>query len=167
MIQQWLQKLAPRERWILLLGTLALLNFLGYVTIFAPFVKARTQLQQQVDAQQSTLAWMQQAAQEIAQLRSQSQLPPAQPQATAISLLSLIDKSTRQGPLATLNKRIEPKTEQEVLVEFDEINFKDLIRWLETLYNQSQIQVNNLNMERHSRAGMVKVRVTLTLTDNR
>ncbi len=127
--------------------------------VFAPLVKARAQLSQQVEAQQTTLAWMQQAAQEIQQLRNQSRSPPAS--SHSWSLLSLIDQSTRQGTLSKANKRIEPKSEQEVQVEFEEISFTELLRWLEMLYSQSPVQVSHISMERQGRSGMVKARITL------
>jgi general secretion pathway protein M len=163
LIPQWFLQLTPRERRILLLGALVLTGFLGYVMVFAPMVKARAQLSQQVDAQQATLVWMQQAAQEIQQLRNQSRPSPTLPNSSSISLLSLIDKSTSQGTLGKANKRIEPKSEQEVQVEFEEISFMELLRWLETLYNQSQVQVSNISMERQARPETVKARVTLRL----
>ncbi|RKZ78326.1 MAG: type II secretion system protein M, partial [Candidatus Parabeggiatoa sp. nov. 1] len=79
------------------------------------------------------------------------------------SLLSMIDKSTRQGALSKTNKRIEPKGEHEVRVNFEDVSFTELMRWLGQLYNQHQVQVSTISVERQPVHDKVKVRLTLKI----
>jgi general secretion pathway protein M len=149
-MKQWFKQLAPRERRALIYGAVALGGILVYFMLWAPFVTARTQLENLVAAQKTTLQWMQAAALEVQQLRHQS---PAHKQ----SLLSLIDQST-------LGKaRIEPKGEREVWVNFEEVSFTELMRWLGQLYNQHQVQVSTISIEHLDTSDRVKVRLMLKL----
>ncbi|EDN65834.1 conserved hypothetical protein [Beggiatoa sp. PS] len=79
------------------------------------------------------------------------------------SLLNLIDKSTRIGALRNANKQIEAKGKQEVRVNFEEVSFTDLMRWLGQLYNQHQIQVSTMSIEQKHKPNKVKVRLTLKI----
>jgi general secretion pathway protein M len=155
----WFIQLAPRERRVLLIGTLALGGMLGYFILWQPFVTAYTQLENQVSVQQTTLLWMQETAQEIDKWRGPSRplpVPTNQP-----ALLSLIEKSINAKILSKTSKRIEPKGEQEVQVEFEEVSFTELMRCLGELYNQQQVQVSTISLERQSLPDKVRARITL------
>ena len=160
MLTQWFSQLTLREHRTLFIGALALGGILGYFVVWVPLLKARDQLENAVFAQQATLLWMQQAAQEVQQLRSNLSSPVSP--TNQVSLLSLIEKSTSQNALGKVNKRIEPKSEQEVQVEFAAVSFTELMRWLGELYNQNQIQVSTISLEKIL-PGQVKARLTLTL----
>jgi len=155
----WFNRLATREQRVLLGGAVALGIILGYFMLWEPFVTARVQLKNIVKAQQVTLDWMYKAAAEVKQLRQQSSNLPAK--VSKQSLLGLIDKSTRRGVLSKTNKRIEPKGEREVRVSFAKVSFTELGRWLSQLYNQHQVRVSTIHIERLSVPDMVKVRLTL------
>ncbi len=152
-MKQWFKQLSPRERRTLMIGAVALGGILGYFMLWTPFVTARTQLENIVAAQKATLHWMQTAAFEVQQLRQQS--PPAH----KASLLSLIDQST----LAQARQRIEPKGDSEVRVNFDEVNFTELMQWLGQLYNQHQVIVRTISIERLDSDDRVKVRLMLKM----
>ena len=159
----WFNQLATRERRTLLGGAITLGFILGYFMLWEPFVVARAQLQNIVVAQQVTLNWMHNAKKEIKQLRQQSHAIAAR--TPKQSLFSLIDKSTRRGVLGKINKRIEPKGKREVRVNFKNVSFTELIRWLGQLYNQHQVRINTINIERQPLPDMVKVRLTLVTSE--
>jgi len=148
-----------RERYTLIIGAITLCLILGYFMLWEPVIKARAQLEIMVTAQHNTLRWMNTAAAEIQQLRGQSTAKPVQTHKQ--SLLSLIDQSTRQGVLAKANKRIEPKGEQAVRINFEKVSFTELMRWLGRLHNQHQVQVSSIHIEPEAIPDQVKVRLTL------
>lgn len=152
-------QLSPRERYILFLGIVIGASLFVYAFLWIPLVNSRTTLDTKIIAQEANLQWMQQAAQEIQQLRGQSTTVAAAK--SAVSLLTVIDNSNSQTWLATTPKRIEPKTEEEILVEFEQVSFTALMRWLVELYNRYQIQVGAMSVERLDANDNVKVRVTL------
>ncbi len=158
MIKQWINQLSTRDRYSLIIGTVALGLILVYFMLIEPFISNQNQLKNIVAAQKNTLDWMNTAASEIQALRQQSTPVIKRP-----SLLSLIDKSTRSGLLSKARKRIQPKGEQEVRVSFEKVSFTALIRWLGQLYNQYQVQVTKITIERQLAPDRVKVRLTLKI----
>ena len=158
MIKQWINQLSTRERYSLIIGTVALVLILVYFMLIDPFINSHNQLKNIVAAQKNTLDWMNKAAPEVQALRQQSTQVIKRP-----SLLSLIDKSTRRGLLSKARKRIQPKGEQEVRVSFENVLFTELIRWLGQLYNQYQVQVTKITIERQQAPDRVKVRLTLKI----
>ncbi len=155
----WLNQLAPRERRVLIIGAVTLVIMMGYFMLWEPLVTARAQLENVVAAQKTTLRWMTDAAAEVKQLRLQSNTSPTKTHKP--SLLSLIDKSVRTGILAKTNKRIEPKGKQKVQVRFNTVSFTALMRWLGQLYNQHQVEMSQISIERQQAPDQVKVNLTL------
>ncbi|OQW94909.1 MAG: hypothetical protein BWK79_04315 [Beggiatoa sp. IS2] len=164
-MKYWWSQLSLRERYILLIGTLLLGILLGYGWLWEPWLKAQKQLENVVASQQMTLEWMQSAAAEIRQLRNSAKTSSSK--TTPISLLSLIDSNIRQSALAKTNKRIEPKGEHEVQVEFEQVSFTELMRWLGQFYNQQPVQISNISVERQPTVDGVKARLTLTVNSER
>jgi len=157
---EWFKQLTLREQQTLLVGALVLVFIIVYFLVWEPLVKERAYLEQTVLVQKENLRWMQAAAVEIEQLRQ-----PLNSATSAIknkpSLLSLIDRSSRQGVLKKVEKRIEPKGEQEVRVTFKAISFTDFVQWLAQLANNHQIVVKIISIESLSTPDQVKINVTL------
>ncbi len=157
-MKQWFKQLAPRERHTLIIGAILLASILVYFLLWEPFIIARTQLVNIVAAQKVTLRWMSNAAVEVQQnLRlSHIALPKK-------SLLSLIDKSILRSALNKTHKRIEQKVNGEVRVNFEHVSFTELMRWLEQLYKQYQVEVTTISVERLNEPDKVKVHLILKL----
>jgi len=155
--------LEPRERHTLVIGAIVLGLLLGYFFFLDPLLIQRQQLHNINQSQQKTLDWVQSAAFEIQQLRTQSN----QPQALTLnqSLFSLIDTSLQKTNLHKLNKRIEPRKDTEVRVNFEQVGFSELIKWLAELENQYGIKVLLMTAEPLKQPNQVKVRMTLYISD--
>jgi general secretion pathway protein M len=157
----WFNNLSYQAR-LVLLGSLGLVIIIwSYLEWWQPFMANHIQLTHNIATQQQTLQWMTTAAAEIQQLRQQSH--HATSQTNSLSLLTLIDKSMRSGTLNSVNKRIESKDNQEVQLNFESVSFTELVRWLAQLYNQYQVQVDNVHIERLTVPDRVKVRLTLKM----
>ena len=157
----WFNNLSYQVRWILLGSSVLATIMLSYFEWWQSFRANQIQLTHNIATQQKTLQWMTTAAAEIQQLRQQNH--HSTPQAKSLSLLTLIDKSMQSGVLNSVNKRIESKGNQEVQLHFESISFTELIRWLAQLYNQYQVQVDTIHMERLAVPDSVKVRLTLKM----
>jgi general secretion pathway protein M len=152
-MRQWFNQLTTSEYRTIILGVIIVISALSYFLLWEPFVVAHKQLKNIVVVQKNNLIWMQTAANEIKQLRNN--IPKKK------SLLSLIDNSIRNSNLNKIDKRIEPKGNKEVLVGFASVSFTQLIHWLSKLYNQYQIQISIINIERQASLDQVKVQLTL------
>ncbi|MEK7991268.1 MAG: type II secretion system protein M [Thiotrichaceae bacterium] len=155
--------LEPRERIVLIVGGISLSLLLGYFFILDPLLLQRQQLTNMTQSQQKTLDWMQTTAQKIQQLRTQPNSSPHP--ALNQSLFSLIDESLQKTNLQKLNKRIEPRKETEVRVNFDKVGFTDLLKWLADLENQYGVQALLINIEPLKQPDQVKVRMTLYVSE--
>ena len=159
----WFINLNYRERWVLLSSTVLLVFILSYFWWWQPFIAKHIQLTHIIAAQQKSLQSMTKSAAEIQQLRqpfSHSVSPT-----NSSSLLTLIDKSMRQGTLNSVSKRIESKGNQEVQLHFEQVSFTELMLWLAQLYNQYQVQVDSIHIERLALPDKVKARLTLTMNN--
>lgn len=155
----WWNQLAVREQRILVLGSLTLSLMLVYFLAWEPFSLEKQQLRQQLKGQRESLQWMQQAAAEIQSLQAQQKT--AAPSEAQTSLLTLVDQSIRSSILSSVSKRIEPKGNSQVRVDFTAVSFNDLLQWLTQLHNQHQVTISSLNLERLSEQGQVKAYVRL------
>lgn len=154
---QWFERLDVREQRVIFLGVLVIVFSVGYFMVWEPFQQAYTELSGQVQAQQETLVWMQQAATEVQQLRKQAPAVTNRP-----SLLSVIDKSVAQNAaLVKAQRRIEPKDEYTIQINFENVSFTQLLTWLGQLDRQYQIQVNMISVTRQSSADQVNTRLIL------
>lgn len=156
-VRQYWSNLQPRERHTLLGGGVALGLILIYVLIIDPFQKELGRLEQSVSRQQEVLAWMQQAATEVKQLRGHS---PASRQVSGQSLMSVIDASARSTGLSGAIKQLKPEG-QGVKVRLEGAAFDDMLRWLDQLNTKHGIQVTGLVMERLPQSGRVNASVVL------
>jgi len=159
-MKTWFLQLEQREQYTLVIGAIALVIILFYFLIYEPFVNSYQQLQTMVSADYNALQWMQNAAQEIKQLRQQQH--HQKPSTSSQSLLALIDSSIRKSGLDKTNKRIEPRGDNIVNVSFEMNSFTTLITWLADLYNKHHIQIQQIHIEHIEKADNVKVNVILT-----
>lgn len=142
MNEWWLQRNA-RERAILLGGGLVALLVLGYSLVWEPLQQRLTLARQTVYALQQDLQWIQQAA---AQLQPQRTLPTPSTRSSE-PLLTLLDQSAKRQSFSLALKRIEPQGER-VRLQFEQVDFDSLIRWLAQLERDQAISTYSLNLER-------------------
>ncbi len=160
-MKQWWNQLQPRERLVLLLGGLSLAVITGYFLFWEPLSQERQRLRQQVAAGQALHQWMRRAAGQVESLRRQAGAGKT-PGNTRRSLPGLLDASLRQGPLAETEKRLEPRDENSVRLEFNDAVFDELLQWLAGLRQQHGVNVVSANFERLSTPGRVKAHLTLS-----
>lgn len=158
-MRAWFAQLRPNDRRALIIGLAVLVVVLGYLFIWEPAAKHLVQLRQTVNEQQSLLTWMQQAAQQVQQLRGST--GGAAKIADGQSLLAVVDQSAKSGHLGTAMKRVEPEGQNTVRVWFEQANFDDLVLWLEGLQRTYNVGVANIVIERQTTPGLVNVRLSL------
>ena len=143
-LQRWWQQRDLREQWVLGIGVVATLLLLLFALLWLPLQQQGEQLSKQINAQSQLHQWMQKAAQQVTYLKNRQTMQP-KPQG---SLLYLLDKSLKNSRLNDIDKRINPKDEQRVLVQFDQVSFDDLLKWLTQLQAKYQIQVESIQIKR-------------------
>lgn len=125
-LREWFEKLAPRERW-LVLGAAAFAAFaLVYALAVRPLYVARTRAAVDLEQQRALLGDIEQVAR-----RFGPQNPTAGPTvASGESLVVVIDRSTRERGLGSYLKRNQPEGANGVRLRLENIPFDDLTAWL-------------------------------------
>jgi general secretion pathway protein M len=158
-MKDWLDKLEPKERMMLAVGSVVLLLLLIYVLVLAPLRSAYQLLKLGVAEQRETVVWMQGSAQTIQHLRSSGESDSQG--LGGRSLLSVTDSTARAGGLGVALKRVEPEGSNSVRVWLDGASFDVLIKWLGALSTRHGVDASSVTLERNGVAGLVNARLTL------
>ena len=151
----WWQARAERERWILRIGGLLTLLILGYGLLWLPLSRARDGLRQQVLQGERDLTWMRQVP---ASALTQATTSPAM--ASGESLLARLDRGARAAGLGGSLLAVEPVTDGEVRMRFQQVDFDAAMRWLQQ-QSAAGIRVRELSVQRAESEGRSDLRVAL------
>ncbi|MEW6353102.1 MAG: type II secretion system protein M [Pseudomonadota bacterium] len=158
-MKKWFMQLRPNDRRALLIGAAVLLLASIYFLVWQPVTSHAQQLRQSVKENQALLAWMQQAAQQAAQLRAAH--PGAAQVSDGQSLLAVVDQSAKSGRLGGAVKRVEPEGRNTVRVWLEQASFDDTVLWLDNLQRNNGVRVQNIVVERQAAPGLINARVSL------
>jgi len=126
LVREWLEKLAPRER-VLVLAAAAFAAFaLIYALGLQPLFAARGRAAAEVEAQRSLLSDIEQVARRFGPQGATS-VPAGSP---GESLVVVIDRSTREKGLGTYLKRNQPEGASGVRLRLENAPFDELAGWL-------------------------------------
>ncbi|MEW5755797.1 MAG: type II secretion system protein M [Pseudomonadota bacterium] len=159
-MKEWFQGLSDREKRIVLAGAVALAIMLFYMVLWAPLSSSVAELRKSVESESKNLAWMKAAAQEIKGKNRGGSVPGVQ--RGDESLMTLIDRTAKQGTLGAALKRVQPDKDGVVRVWLEDAPFDDVVFWLGGLKNAYGITVENAVIERSERPGYVKARLGFT-----
>lgn len=158
-MKQWLDKLNPRER-LIVLGGGALLLLGLIVGGWVSFVNDVERLREVVVEQRSVGQWMESAAVEAAKLRKGG---GAQQSVTrgGGSLLALADQTAKRNGLGSAMTRVEPDGSDKVRIRLERVNFNKMMVWLEELHSRHAVSIDSITVDQHEDSGMANVRLTL------
>lgn len=158
-LREWFDKLAPRERWLVLtaagFAALALVYALG----LQPLYSARTRAALAVEQQRSLLHDIEQVARRFGPQGSSS---PAMP--SGESLVVLIDRSTRESGLGTYLKRNQPEGANGVRLRLENVPFDDLTTWLATVQTTQGLGAVSASFDPTGEPGRVNSNLVLELS---
>lgn len=146
--------LAPRERWIVGVGGIALLLTILFLAVWEPAIKARQDRAAALESARAIATRLEQAA---AQVRA---APGAALAGRGVSLLAAVDQAIKQSGLGKAPTRMEPEGDREVNIWFEAVPFDGVVPWLAMLQDRYGIGVQTLDVEPES-AGLVNLRLSL------
>ena len=157
-IQQRLDALEKRERYLVLAGAVFIIIISFYALIWEPIFTERDNQQQTYQDQSQLLAWMQQTNQQIKQLQSSGAQSTERFDNQSIS--SLIERSSLSMGIKPFIKK-QTSDKNGVKLDLEQANFDRVILWLDDLQNKYGIQTSSIKFDRQDKPGTVNVRVTL------
>lgn len=158
-MKEWFDSLQPRERQVLIAGAVAFTLISIYFLIWEPLVTNKQRLEKSTQQQHITLAWMQEAAKEVKQLRASSagggRITSGQ------SLLGVIDRTAKRNKLGDSVKRVQPDGTSSARVWLENAKFDTVVRWLEQLQRKQGIAIESTMIEKQNEPGLVNARIVL------
>lgn len=147
-IKKWWGQLQPRERSVLLLGSIVVPLILAYLFIFEPWQAAMQHMSRVVPIKRSELAWMREQAEVMRPVNGSSK-----PRTNFIgknqSLMSVLQKTANQQGLQKSIKQITPRPENDsVSVLMEDVSFNGWVRWITGLEKKYGVNVVQLSAER-------------------
>lgn len=158
MIQQWLDKLAPRERWMVMGGALFALVALIFALGILPVYRARDAAAERLAEQRQLLADIEQVARRFG---PQSPATGATPTSNE-SVLVLIDRSTRERGLSSYLKRNQPEGTDGVRLRMENAPFDELLLWLSDVQSGQGFAAVSASFDPAGEPGRVNANLVLS-----
>ena len=144
-MSNWWAGLAPRERLILMAGSVVLGLLLVWLAIVEPVARQRADLRSEVTALSADYGWMQQVATEVRR-RAASQRTGQASSAGNGSVLTLIEVSANATGIRSSMERVQPEGPGARLW-FDKVSFDALVTWLSELEQRQGLQISQLAVD--------------------
>jgi len=152
-----ISRLSRRERLLVMAAALLVLGTILHGLALQPFLAELKKMPAEIAEKQATLAWMQQASEQI---RHNAPTSRANQGAAKISPMLAIDQSARKFGLSAAIKRLEPTETGTVQVWLKDAIFDDMLGWLDLLQKQFSITVVTLAVNPQPEPGYVEARIT-------
>lgn len=158
-MKDWFYDLEKREQMSVLVAGVFVVFAILYFSIWAPLDRGQKSLMSSVATWERSLA-------ELRPLKVavRSASTNRQPQAQAgQSLVVVVDRTLRERGLYAALQRSQPTNEDGIRVEFKDVSFDDMIRWLGDLSSRygMQVQSGSFSVSTQNVPGRVNVSLTL------
>lgn len=157
-LKQWFNNLSLRERQMVVVAAAVVVLFIIYQA-WSSFSTHVDELRQRVNNQQSIQAWMQQAANEVKQLRG-SGASASRPKGKQL-LLGLIDRSAKENNLGSNLQKVQPEGQQGARIWLEKAVFDNVVSWLDMLQYQHGLVITDISIDSQDDTGTVNARVLI------
>ncbi len=154
------ESLQPRERVIISVAGVLLLLVIVYQFLFSPIHHGLSRLHTTVTENQQLLTWMANTQQHIHTLSKSSTSAQRVEQS---SLLSTVDESVHESPIAAHVTALQQGTNQAVVIKFNNVNFDALTTWLISLRKEYNIEAKQVVITQISHDGEVQASIDLVV----
>jgi general secretion pathway protein M len=154
-MRAWYENLSERDRRFVTIGGIVV-AVLVVLSIVLPLNRNIAQARLRVTAKQGDLAFIQNVAPQIAVAG-----PGVAGDASAESLVVLIDSSARESGLGKSLTSSQPTGERGLRIRLDKVPFDALMAWLARLSQQHGVRVESAEIESAGEAGLVNAGLVL------
>ena len=158
-IKDRINALQPRERIVVIGGTILVLVTAVYVFGLAPLYAAVGAQAKRVEQKEGDLAWMRSVAGEVAMLSASA---PSRPGPSNESLVVLIDRAARECGLGSSLTGQTPNGENGIRVRLEGAEFDKIMVCLGTLQQVHAVDVESATIDRTGKPGLVNANLVLT-----
>lgn len=154
-MKAWLERLEPRERWILSGGAALAVLIVFWGLLWLPLEHARAALRQSVADKRALLSDVRRGG-ALQQGAASSHRP-----ALTKSLVVLVDQTARAQGLASSFTRTRPDGSTGISVSFQNAAFDDILAWLAQLHSSYGVSVESASFTGAQQHGLVTGQVFL------
>ena len=158
-LKEKFNSLQPRERIVIIAGSILVLVVAVYVLALAPLYSAVNAQSKRVAQKEGDLAWMRSVAGEVAVL---SAAAPSRPGPSNESMVVLIDRAARECGLGSSLTGQTPNGERGIRVRLEAAEFDKLMVCLGTLQQVHAVDVESATIDRTAKPGLVNANLVLT-----
>lgn len=158
MVQQWFDKLAPRERWMVMAGGLFALVALIFALGIRPVYQARDAAAERVAEQRQLLTDIEQVARRFGPQSAGAVATSASNE----SVIVLIDRSTRERGLSGYLKRNQPEGNDGVRLRMENAPFDELLLWLSDVQSGQGLAAVSASFDPAGEPGRVNANLVLS-----
>ena len=159
-MKDWYLGLESRERLVVAVGTVVVALLLIWGLVLSPIYGASAAAAQRVDDKRATLAFLRDAAAELAGAPA---LASQGPDMSGQSLVVVVDRSARAAGLGAALTRNQPVGDDGIRVRMENAAFDALAAWLGTLSTSAGLAIEAASFERAPDEGRVNATLTLRL----
>jgi len=152
--RQYLERLQPRERRIVLIGGIAALVLVILAAVL-PLQRSVSAIEQRVEHKRDDLQWLRSMAPQLAGLQT-SGPPPLRE-----SLVVVVDRTAREAGLAKSLVGSQPSGNGGLNVRLDQTPFDTLVTWLSQLQERYGVQVESATIDAGKGSGNVTASLVL------
>lgn len=156
---EWFYGLTARERQLVLAAAGAVVAAVFFLGVWQPLDRAVADLRDRVERERALAAWIAGARAEADDLRGRHPQTPVRDRNQ--SLLSLVDRTSREAGLGKAVRRIQPNGDDQTEVTLEGAGFNALIFWLRDLERDYGTRPAALTVNRGEEPGTVSARLTL------
>lgn len=157
-MRDWWLNLSFREKQTVALGALALSILFLYLIIWAPLANKLDVLSNRIQHDQTLLKWMRETDKQIKLYEKNLQKNLA----NSASLLSIVQDQLNKSPFAKNVTQLHQADAGTVQMNLDKVSFDKLLVWLNQIWNQHQIFVEEMSVTPSETPGVVQVNLVLS-----
>ncbi len=155
-LRAWYDGLAPRERRLVIIGTIAVVLMLLYFAVITPIRSAHSRLMNDVQQKRQLLALINRSAGRIQSATTGGgHLQPGE------SVFAATSSSIQASPISGAVQRLEQNQNGGVRLSLSGVSFDALVEWLGTLSNQKGIRTTRATIQQGNNPGTVDATLTL------
>jgi general secretion pathway protein M len=153
-VWQYLERLEPRERRMVLFGAVAAVLLVIVATV-VPLQRSVAAVEQRVERKRDDLQWLRSMAPQLAGLQRTAPPPLRE------SLVVLVDRTARESGLAKSLVGSQPSGDGGLNVRLDQTPFDTLIGWLSQLRERYGVRVDSATIDAGKGSGNVNATLVL------
>ena len=157
-LQDWYRTLKPRERVVVLAGSIIVVAVALYTLALAPFYGALHQRSERVQRKAADLAWMRSVAGEVQSLGANQ---PIGSSPAGESLVVLVDRTARECGVGSALTGQTPNGDNGIRVRLESATFNVLVKCLGNLQQAHSISIEQATFDKASRPGLVNASLVL------